>query len=147
MSSLRTTLLLLLALCITVVTTTSTAYAQSTSAVRVRVIIGNTQDTHIDSALRKDATTLREEFPQFSHFEQAKDTTLTLAPATPQSLTLPGNKKASLTLENRQKNQLRILVKVPGGETRLTGSQGGTMFVGGPRAPNGIIILWIEILS
>lgn len=124
---------------------TGTAFAQAQVNVRVDVIVASNDGTGVAPALRGQAQSLTGQFSNFSSFKLAKSEQLKLSQGATSSVSLPGGSVARFTLQNAQQGRFQIQIAVPGGQTTFDASPGGMIFVGGPRAPDGTLILMIRV--
>lgn len=125
--------------------TAGSAFAQETAQVQVDVIVANTEGSRIDPALDAHAKQLRAQFKQFTNFTRADTHTVALKENAPQRIDLPGDGHASITLKGMDGAQYILHLKVPGGHTTVKARARGMLFIGGPKAPNGTILLLIQI--
>lgn len=121
------------------------AFAQEKARVLIDVIVANNDGANVDPALRAHAKQLRTQFQQFSNFTRTHSSDLVLIEGESQRVNLPGRKDAFVTLKGVEASQYIIQIKVPGGQTTLKGRAGGMMFIGGPKAPKGTILILIQI--
>lgn len=113
--------------------------------VHVDVIVANDRSEHIDEALDSHRKALQEQFPQFTHFTLHHSADVSLRQGATERVTLPNGEYAALTLESAQGSKYRLQIKVPGGQTTLNARSGAMLFLGGLKAPNGTLILLIQI--
>lgn len=121
------------------------AFANDTVRVHVDVIVANNDGTDVDPALRAHAKQLRTQFRQFTNFRRASARAMVLTVGESQRIDLPGKGEAFFTFKGVEASQYIIQIKVPGGQTTLKARAGGMMFIGGPRAPTGTILLLIQV--
>lgn len=124
---------------------TSSAFANEKARVHIDVIVANNEGSSVDPALSAHAKQLRTQFPQFTNFTRTHSSDLVLSTGQSQRVNLPGNNNAFVTLAGVEAAQYIIQIKVPGGQTTLKARSGGMMFIGGPKAPTGTILILIQI--
>lgn len=130
---------------LTLVCTASLASAQDRARVHIDVIIASDTDEHIDAQLESHAKILKEQFPQFSRFDLHHTADLALEEGDTQRVPLTDDTHASVTLDAVRAHQYTLQLKVPGGQTTLKARAGAMFFLGGPKAPNGTLLLLIQI--
>lgn len=123
----------------------STAFAQSTVNVRVEVIVASDTDGGVDASLRAHAAHLTRQFPSFRRFLSSGSHRASLANGASQSFALPGGGTVTLRSLGATNGRHKLQIDVPGGSTTVDAAPGGRLFVGGPRAPNGTVILMILV--
>lgn len=123
----------------------STGFAQARAQIQVDVIVASNDGEGVDPALRAEAQRLTSQFSNFSSFKLAKTERVTLAQGVTNAVSLPGSSVARFTLQGFQNDRYQIQIAVPGGQTTFDARKGGMIFVGGPRAPNGTLILLIRV--
>lgn len=141
----RPTLLMLL-LSLALLAFSTSAWAQDRVQVQVDVIVASNDHSEVDRALRSSASSLRAQFANFTGFRLASSTQLALTQSGAQQVALPGGSQATFRLQSAQQGRYQIQIAVRGGQTTFDAQQGGMIYVGGPRAPDGTIILRIRVL-
>ena len=138
-------LLLMLLLSFALLSFSTSAWAQDRVQVQVDVIVASNDHSEMDRALRSSASSLRAQFTNFTGFRLASSTQLTLAQSDTQQVALPGGSNATFRLQSAKQGRYQIQIAVRGGQTTFDAQQGGMIYVGGPRAPDGTIILRIRV--
>lgn len=123
----------------------STAFAQSTANVRIEVIVASNDDGGVDAALRAHASHLTRQFPSFQSFRAAGSHRASLADGGTKSFSLPGGGTVTIRSLGATNGRHKLQIDVPGGSTTVDAASGGRLFVGGPRAPNGTVILMLLV--
>lgn len=141
----RRPLLLMLLLSLTLLSFSTSAWAQDRVQVQVDVIVASNDHSEMDRALRSSASSLRAQFANFSGFRLASSTVITLTQSDAQQVALPGGSSAIFRLQRAQQERYQIQIAVRGGQTTFDAQQGGMIYVGGPRAPDGTIILRVRV--
>lgn len=113
--------------------------------IHVDVIVASDVDTHVDTALDAHSKTLQEQFPQFTRFDLHHSADFALDQGASERVALPMGDHATITLESVHSSKYRLQLKVPGGQTTLNARAGAMLFLGGLKAPNGTLILLIQI--
>lgn len=121
------------------------AFAQEQARVHVDVIIASDDGEGIDDALEPHAKTLQEQFPQFSHFTLQHSDDIALQEGQSQEIDLPREENATITLIEVDGPHYTLHLKVPGGQTTIKSRAKGKVFIGGPKALNGTLLLLLEV--
>ena len=120
------------------------ASAQDRANLSVDVIIAGHDGAGVDPALAAHSGRLETQFSQFNSFRRADSSSFQLAPGATHQISIPGGQTVRFSLVSSRSGRYRITVQVPGGETTVESPAGGIFFVGGPRAPDGTIILLVR---
>lgn len=121
------------------------ASAQETVPLQIDVIIAGHDNTGVDARLQSQANKLTSQFANFSSFTLEKSERVNLSDQATSRISLPGGSTAQFTLQSADQGRYSIRIAVPGGQTTFEARKGGMIFVGGPRAPNGTLILLIRV--
>lgn len=123
----------------------STGFAQSRVQIQVDVIVASNDGSGVEAALRAQAQRLTSQFSNFNSFKLAKTERVDLTQGATSTVSLPGSSVARFTLQGTESDRYQIQIAVPGGQTTFDARKGGMIFVGGPRAPDGTLILLIRV--
>jgi hypothetical protein len=121
--------------------TAAPALAQTVDA-RVQVIVASNDGSGVEQSLQPMQANLSRQFSLFNSFRLASSHTLILRVGEAREVPLPGGGVARLEVLSVRDGAASIVVEIPGGSSTIT-TQGGLVFVGGSRAPDGRIILAI----
>lgn len=121
------------------------AFAQEQVRVHIDVIIASDEGDSLDEALDAHAKTLQKQFPQFSAFTHHHSADLTLDQGQAQEIDLPREENATIALIEVDGPHYTLHLKVPGGQTTIKSRAGGKVFIGGPKALNGTLLLLIQV--
>lgn len=140
----RLHLLLMMLIGLVALTISTGAAAQSRVNVRVDVIVASSAGTGVDASLNAHRGRLEAQFPNFDSFRSQGVQQLRLATGETSSFGIPGGGTVRVTLVSAHEGRATFDVAVPGGSVRVETTHGSLFFVGGPRSPNGTVILMIR---
>jgi hypothetical protein len=122
--------------------------AQESCRIRVETILAARQGTFVDPQLEHHIDELQSLF-KFTTYRLLGSENLDLTPGRSQTLTLPGDRRLKITLQNIRGNRADIALQMIKKErtvfhTRIQLLNRGSLFIGGPEYRTGNLILKIS---